>query len=136
MDLELTEEQKLLRETARDFATKEVLPKAAAIDRDHRYPKELVAKMGENIKVGYDRDAVDAIRDDRSKLIIDMCALVDRGIICRDDAAAQLGFEERGGASAVPTVANNVMPLDAVVSAVEPSDEDPDASAGNEGDEA
>jgi len=47
MDLELTEEQRLLRETAREFATKEVLPKAAAIDRDHRYPKELVAKMGE-----------------------------------------------------------------------------------------
>ena len=47
MDLELTEEQQLLQQTARDFATKEVLPKAAALDRDHRYPQELVAKMGE-----------------------------------------------------------------------------------------
>jgi butyryl-CoA dehydrogenase len=37
----------LLRDTARDFATKEVLPAAAAIDREHRFPKELVAKMGQ-----------------------------------------------------------------------------------------
>ena len=47
MDLDLTPEQKLLRDTARDFATKEVLPAAAAIDREHRFPKELVAKMGQ-----------------------------------------------------------------------------------------
>src|SRR5262245_56868577 len=47
MDLELTEEQKLLQQTAREFATKEVLPKAAELDRDHRYPKELLAKLGE-----------------------------------------------------------------------------------------
>jgi butyryl-CoA dehydrogenase len=47
MDLELTEEQRLLRETAREFATREVLPAAAQNDRDHTYPKDLVAKMGE-----------------------------------------------------------------------------------------
>src|SRR5262245_3164724 len=45
MDLELTHEQAMIRETARDFATKEVLPRAAAIDREHRHPSELVAKM-------------------------------------------------------------------------------------------
>src|SRR5262249_40953149 len=33
-------------ETAREFAAKEVLPMAAAIDREKRYPEELVAKMG------------------------------------------------------------------------------------------
>ncbi len=47
MDLDLTPEQKLIRDTARTFATQEVLPQAAAIDRQHRFPKELVAKMGE-----------------------------------------------------------------------------------------
>ncbi|HXI59544.1 MAG TPA: acyl-CoA dehydrogenase [Polyangia bacterium] len=47
MDLDLTPEQKLIRDTARAFATQEVLPQAAAIDREHRFPKELVAKMGE-----------------------------------------------------------------------------------------
>ena len=47
MDFDPTEDQLAVQETARDFATKEVLPKAAAIDREHRHPKELVARMGE-----------------------------------------------------------------------------------------
>ncbi len=47
MDLELTEEQRLVQETARSFARDEVLPKAASIDREHRHPKELVARMAE-----------------------------------------------------------------------------------------
>ncbi|MEM9492330.1 MAG: acyl-CoA dehydrogenase [Myxococcota bacterium] len=47
MNFELTEEQTLLLATARDFATKEVLPKAAEIDRDHRHPSELVQRMAE-----------------------------------------------------------------------------------------
>jgi butyryl-CoA dehydrogenase len=47
MDLELSEEQELLRRTARDFATNEVLPRAAEIDREHRHPVELVKRMGE-----------------------------------------------------------------------------------------
>jgi butyryl-CoA dehydrogenase len=44
---DLTEEQSLLQKTARDFARAEVLPKAAEIDRDHRHPTELVARMAE-----------------------------------------------------------------------------------------
>ncbi len=47
MDLELTEEQRLVQKTAADFAKNEVLPKAAAIDREHRHPKELVSRMAE-----------------------------------------------------------------------------------------
>jgi butyryl-CoA dehydrogenase len=47
VDFSLTEEQQLLQKTARDFAKSEVLPKAAEIDREHRHPKELVAKMAE-----------------------------------------------------------------------------------------
>ncbi len=47
MDLELTEEQRLVQETARSFAREEVLPKAPSIDREHRFPKELVARMAE-----------------------------------------------------------------------------------------
>ncbi|MEO5768924.1 MAG: acyl-CoA dehydrogenase [Polyangia bacterium] len=46
MDLELTPEQQMIRDTAREFARREVLPQAAAIDRAHRFPRELVAKMG------------------------------------------------------------------------------------------
>lgn len=47
MQFELTEEQRMVQKAARDFATQEVKPKAAAIDRDHRHPAELVARMAE-----------------------------------------------------------------------------------------
>jgi butyryl-CoA dehydrogenase len=47
MDLSLTEEQQALRDMVREFATREVKPLAAAIDREHRYPAELVARMAE-----------------------------------------------------------------------------------------
>jgi len=47
MQFDLTEEQQAVLKTARDFATNEVLPKAAEIDREHRHPKELVARMAE-----------------------------------------------------------------------------------------
>jgi butyryl-CoA dehydrogenase len=47
MQFAFTEEQLAVQKTARDFATAEVLPKAAEIDREHRHPKELVARMAE-----------------------------------------------------------------------------------------
>jgi butyryl-CoA dehydrogenase len=46
MDFELTSEQRMIRDTARDFALREILPQAAAIDREHRFPKEIVDKLG------------------------------------------------------------------------------------------
>jgi butyryl-CoA dehydrogenase len=47
MDLEFSSEQKLIRDTARDLATREILPQAREIDRTHRFPKEVVARLGE-----------------------------------------------------------------------------------------
>ncbi len=47
MDFDLSDEQRLLRETVRDFARSEVAPLAGQLDRDHAFPYELVAKMGE-----------------------------------------------------------------------------------------
>lgn len=47
MDFDLTEEQRLVRDTARDFATREILPKAAEIDKSGRWPAEIVARMAE-----------------------------------------------------------------------------------------
>src|ERR1041384_5740631 len=47
MDLAPTEEQLAVQRTAREFATSEVLPKAAEIDREHRHPTELVKRMAE-----------------------------------------------------------------------------------------
>lgn len=47
MDFELTEEQRMIRDTARDFAAREVAPKAAELDKTARWPSEIVAKMAE-----------------------------------------------------------------------------------------
>jgi short/branched chain acyl-CoA dehydrogenase len=47
MDFELSDEQRLLRDTVRDFARQEIAPVAEELDREKRFPYELVAKMGE-----------------------------------------------------------------------------------------
>ena len=47
MNFTTTEEQAAVLATAREFATNEVLPKAAEIDREHRHPAELVKRMAE-----------------------------------------------------------------------------------------
>ena len=47
MDFELTDEQQLIREAVREFAEAEVTPIAAEIDRDHRFPYELLPKLAE-----------------------------------------------------------------------------------------
>jgi butyryl-CoA dehydrogenase len=47
MDFELTDEQELIREAVREFADTEVAPIAAEIDRDHRFPAELIPKLAD-----------------------------------------------------------------------------------------
>jgi short-chain 2-methylacyl-CoA dehydrogenase len=47
MDFDLTDEQRLLRDTVRDFARQEVAPVAEELDRTKAFPYELVAKLGE-----------------------------------------------------------------------------------------
>ncbi len=47
MDFELTDEQRLLRDTVRDFARQEIAPVAEELDRTKAFPYEVVAKMGE-----------------------------------------------------------------------------------------
>jgi len=46
MDFELSDEQKLLRDTVRDFAQQEVKPVAEELDREKRFPYEIVEKLG------------------------------------------------------------------------------------------
>jgi butyryl-CoA dehydrogenase len=45
MDFELTDEQELVRSTVREFADAELAPVAAEVDRDHRFPEEVIPKM-------------------------------------------------------------------------------------------
>ena len=47
MDLDLTQEQQLVRETVRDFALEKVAPVAEELDRESRFPYELVADLAE-----------------------------------------------------------------------------------------
>jgi alkylation response protein AidB-like acyl-CoA dehydrogenase len=47
MNYELNEEQDLLRRTVREFAETRVAPLAEELDRESRFPYELVAEMGE-----------------------------------------------------------------------------------------
>ena len=47
MDFELTPEQKMIRDTAREFAAREIAPKAAELDKTSRWPSEILAKMAE-----------------------------------------------------------------------------------------
>jgi alkylation response protein AidB-like acyl-CoA dehydrogenase len=50
VDLELTDEQRLIAESARDFADREILPRARESDRAGRFDRELARRMGE---IGY-----------------------------------------------------------------------------------
>ena len=50
MDFQLSDEQKLIAESAREFAEREILPRARDNDRAGRFDRELASKMGE---VGY-----------------------------------------------------------------------------------
>jgi short-chain 2-methylacyl-CoA dehydrogenase len=46
LDFDLSAEQKLVQSTVRDFARQEVAPVAEELDREKRFPYEIVAKLG------------------------------------------------------------------------------------------
>ena len=47
MNFDLTQEQQLVRDTVREFAVSRIEPVAAELDREHRFPYELVAELAE-----------------------------------------------------------------------------------------
>jgi alkylation response protein AidB-like acyl-CoA dehydrogenase len=47
MDFELSDDQREIQGLARDFAAAEIEPNAAAWDREHGFPRELIGKLGE-----------------------------------------------------------------------------------------
>ena len=48
MNLELTEEQQLLRKSVREFAESEVRPLAKELDETGRYPRDLFRKAADH----------------------------------------------------------------------------------------
>src|ERR671915_890173 len=47
MDLDLSHEHELVRDTVREFAREKVAPVAEELDREHRFPYDLVAELAE-----------------------------------------------------------------------------------------
>jgi butyryl-CoA dehydrogenase len=47
MDLELNEEQRMVRDMVRDLAQKEIAPRAAEVDKSEQFPAENIRKMAE-----------------------------------------------------------------------------------------
>jgi acyl-CoA dehydrogenase len=47
MDMQLTEEQTMMRKMVQDFVQKEVVPEAERMERENRHPAEVIRKMGE-----------------------------------------------------------------------------------------
>jgi butyryl-CoA dehydrogenase len=45
MDFDLTDEQRMIRDTAHDFAARNVAPKAAELDKSGRWPSDVVSEM-------------------------------------------------------------------------------------------
>jgi len=74
----------------------------------------LVPLFGDNIRLDYDRDSIEAIREDRSRLVVDLNSLLDRGIISRNEEREELKWQEGGPEMDVPTVTGIVTPLDAI----------------------
>jgi short/branched chain acyl-CoA dehydrogenase len=47
LNFDLTHEQQLVRETVREFAESRIAPVAAELDREHRFPYDLIAELAE-----------------------------------------------------------------------------------------
>jgi butyryl-CoA dehydrogenase len=47
MDFILDEQQQMIQDMTRQFADERIAPEAAEIDRDHKYPAEIIKEMGE-----------------------------------------------------------------------------------------
>jgi len=83
MNFDLSEEQKVLRQTIRDFAEAEIQPGAAARDEAGRFPSELISKMaalglmGINIPEQYGGAGLDAVS---AAIVIEEIARVDGAV--------------------------------------------------------
>src|SRR5438552_4951679 len=83
MNFDLTEEQKLLQQTLRDFAETQIAPGAAERDQSARFPTELVPKMAElglfgiMIPQEYGGAGLDAVS---AAIIIEELARVDAAV--------------------------------------------------------
>ena len=113
MDLKLTEEHRMIRDMARDFAQKEIAPIAAQLDEEARFPEETVKKMGTlgfmgiEIPEEYDGTGMDTLSYVLSVIEISKaCAshgtimAVNNSLVCH--GIYEFGTEEQKSAFLVP----------------------------------
>jgi butyryl-CoA dehydrogenase len=81
MDFRLSDEQKMVRQMARDFATNELAPYAGQWDKEDRCPMDTIAKMHE---LGLMTIGVPAEYDGPGLDNISMCGVMEE--LCRGDA--------------------------------------------------
>ena len=74
-DFDLTEEQRLVRQTVREFAEREILPHVEQFEREEKYPLELIQKL---VQLGY---IAPMIPEKYGGSFIDV---VSYGIICEE----------------------------------------------------
>ena len=94
MNLELTEEQREIQRLARDFADGEIRPVAEELDREKRFPYEIVAKLGELGLMGvpYPQEYGGGGADSLSyALVIEELARVDSSVAITVAAHTSLG---------------------------------------------
>ena len=94
MDFELSEEQRAVRDLCREFARGVIAPAAPALDRDHRFPYDIVRQMGELGLFGlpFGEEWGGAGADFLSYCIaIEEVARADAGVAITLEAAVSLG---------------------------------------------
>jgi short-chain 2-methylacyl-CoA dehydrogenase len=94
LNFELSDEQREIRRLVRDFAEQEVRPVAEALDREHRFPYEIVEKLGglELMGIPYPEDFGGGGADDLSYAIaIEELARVDSSVAITVAAHTSLG---------------------------------------------
>lgn len=97
----------------------------------------LVPRFGDGLYLDYDRDGIEALRENRTDLYTSVALAVDKGFLTRRQAAQEVGQEtdEMGPESDVLTVSGGTVPLAAVASLTAPTKPNPsgDASGGDTG---
>src|SRR5258708_21419659 len=95
--LDLTDEQRAVRDLARDFCEAEVLPSAAGWDERHQFPYEAVAKRGE---VGFFGLSIPEEWGGSGADFTSLCLAIEE--LARGDASIAITLEAGGGLGISP----------------------------------
>lgn len=106
MEFDLTEEHRLIQATVRDFAAKEIMPVAARLDQDARYPSEIIAHaaalglMGLMVSEEYGGAGMDSLANAivqeelaRASAGVQVIISVNNSLVC--DPIVRFGTEEQ-----------------------------------------